>query len=150
MRFAALVAFAVAACSFLASCSPAQQSSENLKEITLPDGAKIQCEVMIRPEDMARGMMYRDSLPEGRGMLFVHGKPGKYSYWMPNVKIPLDIIWMDPDRRIVEMSADTPPCKTEPEQCPYFGGSVEALTVLELPAGSIARHKLTLGAGIGF
>jgi uncharacterized membrane protein (UPF0127 family) len=151
MRFAAPFALAVAVCGWMHACHPTQSDlPAGLKEITLPDGAKIQCEVMIRPEDMARGMMFRDALPEGRGMLFVHREAGKFSYWMPNVRMPLDIVWMDADRRIVEMSADTPPCKTEPGLCPHFGGNFDALTVLELPAGSIARHKLAVGARIEF
>ena len=75
-----------------------------LQSVRLPDGTVIQCEVLIRPEDMARGMMFRDSLAPERGMLFIHSQPGTYAYWMYQVKVPLDIIWLGKDRRIVEMS----------------------------------------------
>src|ERR671936_2755034 len=68
------------------------------REVTLPNGTKIRAEVMIHPTDMMRGMMFRDSLAPDRGMLFIHEQPGKYSYWMHQVKIPLDIIWMDSNR----------------------------------------------------
>ena len=51
-------------------------------------------------------------------MLFVHPSAGNYAYWMYQTLIPLDIIWMDNDRKIVEMVQDAQPCKTPPEQCP--------------------------------
>jgi uncharacterized membrane protein (UPF0127 family) len=121
-----------------------------MKEVTLPNGVRIQCEVMVRPEDMARGMMYRDSLAEDRGMLFVHPKAGAYPYWMHNVRIPLDIIWMDGEHRIVEMSPNTPPCLKEAFECPNYGGTVESSAVLELAGGSIERHGLKLGDQLEF
>ncbi len=118
----------------------------NTRVVTLPDGFKIRAEVMVKPEDMMRGMMFRDSLAEDHGMLFLHGEPGKYPYWMYQVRIPLDIIWMDRNGRIVEMSPNTPPCKTNANACPNYGGNETALMVLELAAGSIEKHKLHLGA----
>ena len=53
-------------------------------------------------------------------MLFIHDRPGRYPYWMYHCKIGLDIIWMDPNHRIVEMSADTPPCKGLAKSCPSY------------------------------
>ena len=118
----------------------------NTRVVTLPDGAHVRAEVMTEVADMMRGMMFRDSLAKNRGMLFIHGESGKHPYWMYQVRIPLDIIWMDPDGRIVEMSADTPPCKTKASECPKYGGHENALMVLELKAGSIKRHHLHVGA----
>ncbi len=129
---------------------PATVDDFHTREVILPNGFKLRAEVMVRPEDMMRGMMFRDEFPEGRGMLFIHGGPGKYSYWMYQVRIPLDLIWMDSERRIVEMSPDTPPCKTAASQCPTYGGKESALSVLELPAGSIARHGLRVGQTITY
>ena len=135
----------------LASCRRATTLEEFLtREITLSDGFKLRAEVMTRPEDMMRGMMFRDEFPEGRGMLFIHGEPGRFSYWMYQVRIPLDILWLDAGRRIVEVSATTPPCKTVASQCPKYGGHENALVVLELPAGSIEKHNLRVGNTISF
>jgi len=97
-----------------------------------------------------RGMMFRDSLPEDRGMLFIHGEPGRYSYWMFQVRIPLDMLWLDANRNIVEISADTPPCQTAASQCPKYGGNQAALMVLELPGGSVKKHGLQVGQTIAF
>jgi len=122
----------------------------NTRPVRLPNGVEIRAEVMMHPEDMIRGMMYRDSLPPDRGMLFIHGEPGQYTYWMYQVKIPLDIIWLDAQKRIVEMSPQTPPCTSRASECPHYGGNVKALYVLELAAGSIEKHGLRLGSQLEF
>jgi len=122
----------------------------NTVKVTLPDGAVIRAEVMRREEDMRRGMMFRDSLPENRGMLFIHGSPGNYSYFMYQVKIPLDIIWMDSRNTVVEISENTPPCKTKASECPVYGGKQTALVVLELAAGQAKKHGIRLGTTISF
>lgn len=131
----------------LSACSdePSGVDALHSKAVMLPDGTRVVCEVMIRPEDMARGMMHRDQLPPKRGLFFVHDRPGSYPYWMHNVKVPLDIIWISPDRRIAEISADTPPCLKEPEHCPNYGGRAMAQYVLEMAAGSAKLHGLKPG-----
>jgi uncharacterized membrane protein (UPF0127 family) len=146
---AAMVLFGLASCG-TGAAGRGGRNALNTREVVLPDGSRIQCEVMIRPEDMARGMMYRDTLAPDRGMLFIHSQPGRYPYWMHNVKVPLDIIWLDAQRRIVEMSPHTPPCQAAADQCPNYGGNKESITVLEMAAGSIQRHGLALGNQLRF
>src|SRR5512133_1838117 len=104
--------FCLALASICCGCGSDTGSLEDLQTrmVKLPNGREIRAEVMMKPLDMQRGMMYRDALPPDRGMLFIHSQPGLYAYWMYNVKIPLDIVWMDSNHRIVEISADTPPC----------------------------------------
>lgn len=108
-------------------------------------------EVMLRPQEMMRGMMYRSSLAADRGLLFVHGRPGKYTYWMHNVRVPLDIIWMDKEHRIVEMSLHTPPClEQDPVKCPQYGGKEDAQFVLELAGGMAEKYGLAVGQTVSF
>ena len=76
------------------------------QKVTLPGGQIIRAEVEMNDLDMQKGMMFRDALARGRGMLFIHQTPGLYPYWMYQMKIPLDIIWMDASRRIVEISPE--------------------------------------------
>jgi uncharacterized membrane protein (UPF0127 family) len=105
---------------------------------------------MMRPEDMMRGMMFRDSLEEDRGMLFIHGGAGNYPYYMYQVRIPLDIIWLDQNRSIVEISANTPPCTSAASECPRYGGKQTALFVLELAGGMAAKYNLHTGQRLEF
>lgn len=121
------------------------------RPVKLPNGKTIQAEVMVKEQDMYRGMMFRDSLPPGRGMLFVHGQPSKVPYYMYQVRIPLDIIWIDTDRKIVEIAANTPPCHAKsPTGCPTYGGHYLAQWVLELGGGEAAKNGLAVGDTLSF
>src|ERR1700737_2708355 len=84
----------------------------NTRLVSLPDGRQIRAEVLINPAEISRGMMFRDALPPGRGMLFIHDKPAPYRYWMYNVKAPLDIVFMDSNKLLVEFSPTPPRSRT--------------------------------------
>src|ERR1700728_1794139 len=118
--------------------------------VMLPDGSTVHVELATTPAEQNYGLMGRTSLPEGRGMLFVHGDMAKHAYWMYHCKIGLDIVWMDGDHRIVEMSPDTPPCKGKSATCPNYGGHEPSQFVIELPVGDIAKHHLAVGERIEF
>jgi uncharacterized membrane protein (UPF0127 family) len=138
------------ALAILSGCSAEEPLAAGEQWVTLPGGQRIRAEVLTRPEDMQRGMMFRDSLAPDRGMLFVHGAMGRYPYWMFQCRIPLDIVWMDSNRRIVEISAGTPPCRGEASTCPTYGGHRDSMYVLELAGGMASRYGLKLGSDIAF
>lgn len=133
-----------------ASCGGRSRPGLNTRSITLPNGKTIVAEVMIQPADLARGMMFREQLERDRGMLFMHPKVDFFAYWMYQVKVPLDIIWLDAALRIVEISPDTPPCYGTAAECPHYGGLVRSQFVLELPAGDVKRLGLKLGDKLTF
>ncbi len=138
--------------AFLASsaCSPAPSGALNSESIRLPGGQVVEAEVAITRTDLTRGLMYRTSLAPDHGMLFVFPQSGKLSFWMYRCEIPLDIIWMDKDRRIVEISANTPPCRSAPGDCPHYGGNQNSQYVLELAGGMAARYGLKTGDQLSF
>jgi uncharacterized membrane protein (UPF0127 family) len=133
-------------------CGPKVDSAEDLNTlvVTLPDGHQIRTELLTKPAEIAHGMMYRDALPQDRGLLFIHDKPAPYRYFMSNVKAPLDIIFMDSHRQIVEISAETPPCTSKPASCPTYGGHYYEQFVLELRAGEAQRLGLHKGQTLSF
>ncbi|HLN02729.1 MAG TPA: DUF192 domain-containing protein [Bryobacteraceae bacterium] len=138
---------------FSLSCSRTDDSSSDQASTTaigLPDGTEIRAEVLTKSVDMEHGMMYRDALPQGRGLLFVHQRPAYLRYWMANVKAPLDIIFMDTGHKIMEISADTPICTTKPEDCLTYGGHHLEQFVLELRAGEARRLGLHEGQTLRF
>ena len=110
----------------------------------------IQAEVALTQQDLTRGLMFRESLPMDRGMLFVFPQAGKFNFWMYQCKIPLDILWLDSRRRIVEMSADTPPCRKAASDCPHYGGNETSQYVLELAGGAAAKYGLKKGDELSF
>lgn len=151
MRTVALFAM-IALGLAMAGCGDTTVSTDDdhTRLVTLPDGTRIRVEVMTHPNDMLRGMMFRESLEPDRGMLFLYGSPGKYSYWMFQVKIPLDILWMDASRTVVEISENTPPCPADSKRCQTYGGKYPAQFILELAAGTVAKHNLRVGNTLTF
>jgi uncharacterized protein len=147
-----LRAVIIAVALLLCGCSDKDTLNElGTTIVTLPDGQKVKAEVLTHAKDMMRGMMFRDSLAEDRGMLFVHGSPGRYPYWMYQVRVPLDIIWIDANRNVVEVSLDTPPCPSKSSsECPNYGGHTMAGYVLELAGGVARRHGVSVGSRLSF
>jgi uncharacterized membrane protein (UPF0127 family) len=135
---------------FLAGCGSKTSPMEDLltREVTLPGGHIIRAETAVDTRDMMRGLMFRDSLAPDHGMLFVHPVSGNYGYWMYQTNIPLDMIWMDQNHRIVELVENAPPCKTAASKCPHFGGHQPARFVLELNGGSIRKFGIRKGQTI--
>ena len=137
----------------LCACGPkaTDVGDLNTTEVTFPNGKTVLAETMLRDIDQMRGMMFRDSLAKDHGMLFVHPAEEKVPYWMYQVRIPLDIIWMDHDRRIVEISANTPACTSKSSrECPSYGGHEKARYVLELAGGGVALYGLHVGDALSF
>jgi len=115
------------------------------RDVTLPGGQVIKAETAVDTRDMMRGLMFRASMPADHGMLFVHPVSGLYSYWMYQTYIPLDMIWMDENHKIVEVVESAPPCQTAASKCPRFGGHEAARFVLELNGGLIRKFGLKSG-----
>jgi len=144
--------FVLAAALASAGCGSSNEglNALNSREVQLPDGKVVIAETAVRPDELAKGLMYRESLAPNRGMLFFHTAESFYPYWMKNCKISLDMIWMDQERRIVEIAASVPPCPADAENCPSYGGHEKAMYVLELGAGQAAKHGLRKGQRIDF
>jgi uncharacterized membrane protein (UPF0127 family) len=120
-------------------------------EVTFPNGARIKADYVSQQIDVMRGMMFLDSLEQNRGKLFVHGSEANFPYFMYQTKIPLDIIWISRRRRVVEISANTPPCPSKSASaCPSYGGHQRALFVLEVNGGVAAKNGLKVGDAVDF
>lgn len=101
---------------------------------------EIVAEVARRPVEIATGMMFREELPDGRGMLFVFPGPGRRSFWMRNCRVPLSAAYMDPRGVILEIvelkPMDETPVPSESDQIQF---------VLEVPRNWFARHGIGPG-----
>ena len=131
--------------------SPGVTDEIGLTQVTFPNGVRIDAETMRDEVELIKGLMYRESMPQNRGMLFIHPEEDIFHYWMYQTKIPLDIIWMDHDRRIVEMSLDTPPCTAKsPKDCANYGGHFKSKYALEVNAGIARKNGLKDGDTLNF
>jgi uncharacterized membrane protein (UPF0127 family) len=139
---------AVAVLASLVVSSPSLVASPAVIPLTLPSGKVLQVEVMVKDGDRAMGLMFRPSLPEDHGMLFVFEELGFHGIWMKNCRFPIDILWLDEKLRVVHRYEGAPPCKTEP--CPVYEPLQQALYVVELSAGQARREKVSLGTTLSF
>ena len=116
-------------------------------------GKRYAVELADDDTERARGLMFRDTLADGTGMLFIHEAEEPQAYWMKNTRIPLDILYFDAGRKLVTQQRNVPPCSAG-DACPSYPSDQPARFVLELNAGEAERLKLedgaelTLGKGI--
>jgi len=110
--------------------------------VCFPEGC-FQVEVVQTEEELQRGLMFRESLDPGHGMLFVFPSERRHSFWMKNTLIPLDMVWMDYARRVVHIEEHVMPCEEDP--CAAYTPSGAALYVLEVNAGETERYHIQPG-----
>ncbi len=93
-------------------------------------GLEVGVEIAQKHEDRMRGLMYRTSMGDGAGMLFVFEEEQKLQFWMKNTCIPLDMIFLSADGVIVGIEENTPTLSLA-----SFGPRCHARYVLEVNAG---------------
>ena len=91
----------------------------------------IDLEVMESLEEKSTGLMFRDSLEENKGLLFVYDYPEKRGFWMKNVKFPIDIIWLNQENKIVHIERNVPRCI---DNCKIYYPDIEAYNIIEVNA----------------
>jgi uncharacterized protein len=100
-------------------------------------------EVARTGEEQARGLMFRTEMGPNEGMLFPYQQPHVLSFWMKNTVLSLDLIFIGPDRRVVNVAANA---------VPYSEASIvsdaPAVAVLELNAGRAKELGIVAGATV--
>jgi uncharacterized membrane protein (UPF0127 family) len=132
----------------LALVAVALDAAPAVTPLTLPSGKVLQVEVMVKDEDRAMGLMFRPSLAGDKGMLFVFERLEFHGIWMRNCKFPIDILWLDKDRKVVDVAESVPPCKQDP--CPVYEPLRKAAFVVEISAGQARREKASRGSAVSF
>lgn len=106
-------------------------------------GQRFTVELAETSEKQALGLMFRDSMAEDHGMLFLFPAESRRSFWMKNTRIPLDILYFDSDLALVSVAADARPCRSA--RCPSYPSEGAAQYVLELNAGKAAELDVAPG-----
>mgnify|MGYP000849655004 FL=1 len=111
--------------------------------ITAPTGevkAIYEIEIAATEAACTQGLMYRESMAENRGMLFDPKGPSETPFWMKNTYIPLDIIFIDKDKKIMHIAKNNTPFTEE-----MIAPNGIYRYVLELNAGQAEKHNLKIG-----
>jgi hypothetical protein len=113
--------------------------------IKLPD-VTIIVDIADTGEKRELGLSGRDGLALNHGMLFVFEHADKYGFWMRDMNFPIDMVWIDTDKRIVDITHSA-----TPEAYPkVFYPSSQSLYVLELTSGFADAHNMKIGELLNF
>lgn len=105
--------------------------------------AVVTVEIAETPAEHAQGLMFRDELADGHGMLFVNPRPRPTTFWMKNTLIPLDMLFFAEDGSLRHVHLGAVPH----DETPIFGGNDISFT-LEIRAGEAARLGLGLDTAL--
>ena len=103
-------------------------------------------EYAITPADRERGLSGRDRLAHYRGMLFKFEQPGLHCFWMRDMKFPIDIVWLDEHKKVVDIRQNVEPSTYPASFCPAQNASY----VVEVQAGLSAKAGVVVGEQIQF
>lgn len=104
-------------------------------------------DVVDEPDTRAQGLMFVEEMGEFNGMFFIFDEIGHYPFWMKNTLIPLDIIWIDEEFKIVHI-AQAEPCQEDP--CVIYDPVVDSLYVVEVNKGFAQEQGIETGQFIEF
>ncbi|GAB4313069.1 MAG: hypothetical protein Kow0091_19780 [Geminocystis sp.] len=154
----------ISLCFFVSSCDTGEnslsqaQNEENISTLSIADvsspqnlpinailsidNQQIELEVAETPEQQQLGLMFRTDLPPDRGMLFLFQPPTIVNFWMKNVFISLDMLFVR-DGVVQNIAHNVPPCTKEP--CPLYSSEVEIDQVIELAGGRAKELNIKKG-----
>lgn len=107
---------------------------------------QVTVEYAVTEEEKSSGLMYRTTLGDYEGMLFIYEEDATHSYWMRNVLIPLDMIFIDKDGVVVSIQHNTDPCAAE--NCPSYPSGKPFRYVLEVNGGWSQRNYIEIGGEV--
>lgn len=127
------------------ACVPFADSraqSQRLQVVEL-NSQKFFVEIARTPAEWQKGLMHRQHLGEREGMLFVGEREQQQSFWMKNTTIPLDILFLDSQWKVVHIAENTTPLSEEP-----IPSQQPAAHVLELRGGTAQKFGLKRGQSL--
>ncbi len=155
-----ITAYATAIALFAAVCAaiapPAPAPLPTATPIPTPrveiGAASFAVEIADSAETRQRGLSGRQSLPDGAGMLFVFESEHVASFWMKEMRFPLDFVWIGENCVVVDTLSDIPPPPLDvaPADLRIYQPSSPVRYVLEINAGEVAEHGIAVGDAARF
>lgn len=115
-------------------------------------GADFPVELAVTAEEQIQGLSGRPTLPADTGMLFIYQQQSRYSFWMPDMHFPLDIVWIGSDCAVtgVTLNALPPEPGQVNEDLPLYRPETPVQYVLEINAGEAEVKVIRQGVGVEF
>lgn len=126
-----------------------ERNKESLGSHVIIEGTLIPVELAKTNVEVQKGLSGRLSLDPERGMLFIFFKPDYYRFWMPDMHFPIDIIWIDKDKKIIGIDKKVSP-KFDPANPRFYVSPGFAQFVLEVNAGFSDAYGFTIGDRVTF
>ncbi len=131
----------------LVSCSynPLQMQNTD-PHVVLNTGkgkSTVNIEIADTFDQRKRGLMFRPTLADGHGMFFVFPRQEKLDFWMKNTLIPLDMVFIDGNYKVVNVAKNVQPCETM--NCAVYSSTRPAQYVLEINGGAADKYGLVPG-----
>lgn len=119
--------------------------SKNRTEISLPNGSII-VDVAVNDADRQKGLSGKKMIDDKSGLLFVFEKPDKHGFWMKDMNFPIDIVWIDDNKKIIGISSNLGP-ETYPD---IFFPPNDIKYALEINAGLSRKNNFATGTPLTF
>jgi uncharacterized membrane protein (UPF0127 family) len=119
-----------------------------IETVSFENGGEVKVEISKTRSQLETGLMFREGLEEDSGMLFILNSEDHHSFWMKNVNFPLDLIWLDSELFIVDITRDARPCETDP--CPTYSPAHPVRYVIEVPEGFASSNNIELHQMVKF
>jgi uncharacterized membrane protein (UPF0127 family) len=110
-------------------------------------GKTFQVECVVSAAALQKGLSGRKSLKTGTGMLFIFPMLDKQSMWMPDMRFPLDIVWLDESLSVVHITYGLEPCVSR-KKCPSSSSVYASKYAIEMPKGDALRYGFSVGASL--
>ena len=114
-----------------------------IKDLIIP------VDLAITPDQQSIGLSIKNRLNDNEGMLFLFDTPGDYSFWMKDMKFPLDILWINSNYKIVHIEKNLQPCIFF-LLCPSYSPHAISKYVLEVNSNFTTKNNITVGDRVSF
>jgi uncharacterized membrane protein (UPF0127 family) len=150
MRWTLTLVILVVLCSSLTFLPEATGLGHAVVTFTTDKGqVQVNAEVAETPSEQEQGLMFRTTLAQDAGMLFVFGQDQLLNFWMMNTSIPLDGIFISSQLQVVSVVEDLRPCPPSNCQNPeFFSSGAPAMYALEVNAGFSGKNGITPGTEV--
>ena len=117
-----------------------ERVNSQIKKICF-EGKCFNVEIADTEVEREKGLIGREILDQGAGMLFIFPSEARHAFWMRDTTILLDIIWMDKDWKVLAIKSAVP-CRSDP--CQYYNPEVNSKYVLEVNSSQVEESNIEI------